>query len=72
LTELSRKDNAAAVEIMKTRGISLVEASPADYEYYTEKCQNARRNLVGKVYTEDFLNRIEKTIADFRSNRKAP
>jgi TRAP-type C4-dicarboxylate transport system substrate-binding protein len=72
LTELSRKDNATAIEIMKTRGISLVEASPADYQYYDEKCGNARRNLVGKVYTEDFLSRIEKTIADFRSSRKAP
>lgn len=70
LTELSRKDNAAAVDIMKKRGISLIEASPADNQYYMEKCGNARRKLVGKVYTEDFLNRIEKTIEDFRRKHK--
>lgn len=70
LTELSRKDNADAIEIMKKRGISLLEASPADHQYYTETCRNARRKLVGKVYTEDFLNRIEKTVEDYRGGRK--
>lgn len=72
LTELSRKDNANAIDIMKKRGISLIEASPADYQYYTETCRSARRRLVGRVYSEDFLNRIEKTIEDYRGNRKAP
>jgi len=72
MTELSRKDNANAIDIMKKRGISLIEASPADYQYYTETCRSARRRLVGRVYSEDFLNRIEKTIEDYRGNRKAP
>lgn len=72
MTELSRKDNANAIDIMKKRGISLIEASPDDYQYYTETCRSARRRLVGRVYSEDFLNRIEKTIEDYRGNRKAP
>ncbi len=72
LTELSRKDNGDAIEIMKKRGIALLDASPADFKYYTETCRIARRKLAGKVYTEDFLNRIEKSIEDYRGNRKAP
>lgn len=71
LTQFSRRDNAEAIEIMKKRGISLIEATPADNQYYIESCRIARRKLVGKVYTEDFLNRIEKSIEDYRRSHKA-
>jgi TRAP-type C4-dicarboxylate transport system substrate-binding protein len=71
LTELSRKDNADAIEIMKKRGITLIDASPNDYQYYIDVCRSARRKLVGKVYSEDFLSRIEKTIGDYRRTHKA-
>lgn len=71
LTDFSRRDNAEAIEIMKTRGITLIEASPADYQYYVDACRVARRKLIGKIYSEDFLNRIEKTVEDFRRTQKA-
>lgn len=71
LTESSRKDNADAIEIMKKRGITLIGATSNDYQYYVDVCRTARRKLVGKVYSEDFLNRIEQTIEDYRRNRKA-
>lgn len=70
LTEYSRRDNADAIEIMKKRGISLIEATPADNQYYSESCRIARRKLIGKVYSEEFLTRIEKSIEDYRRNRK--
>ena len=71
LTESSRKDNADAIEIMKKRGISLIDATPDDYQYYIDVCRNARKKLVGKIYSEDFLNRIEKTVEEYRRTHKA-
>src|SRR3972149_6806243 len=71
VTESSRKDNADAIEIMKKRGITLIDASPEDYQYYVDVCGNARRKLIGKIYSEDFLSRIEKTIEEYRRTHKA-
>ncbi len=70
LTELSRRDNAEAIEIMKKRGITPIKASPEDYQYYVDVCKVARRKLVGKVYTQDFLDRVEKTVDEYRRNHK--
>jgi len=72
LTEFSRRDNAEAIEIMKKRGISLIKASPDDYQYYVDVCTAARRKLIGKIYTEDFLNRVEQSIGEHRRSHKAP
>jgi TRAP-type transport system periplasmic protein len=71
LTEQSRRDNADAIKSMTRRGISLIEAQPQDYQYYVDVCKKARHKLVGKLYTEDFLNRIEQSLDDYRKNHKA-
>jgi len=57
---------------MKKRGISLIKASPDDYQYYVDVCTAARRKLIGKIYTEDFLNRVEQSIGEHRRSHKAP
>ncbi len=68
LTETSRVDNRKALEEMKKRGIKFLKAEEKDYARYVEICRTVRGKLVGKVYSEDFLKRIEKSVEDFRKN----
>ena len=70
LTQLSRKENADAIRELKKRGITILTANEKDLLEYIEVGSRSRRALVGKLYTEDFLNRIEKSIADFRKARR--
>lgn len=71
LTELSRLDNKNAIEEMRKRGMTLLKADEKDYAHYVEACRVARWKLVGKLFSEDFLRRIEKTVEDLRKNSKA-
>lgn len=66
LTQLSRKENADAIRELKKRNITLLTANDKDLLEYIEVGSRSRRALAGRLYTEEFLNRIEKSIADFR------
>jgi hypothetical protein len=66
LTELSRKDNATAMEEFRKRGIIFIKPTAADEKYYTEIGIQARRGLVGRLYTQEFLTRVEEDVAAFR------
>ncbi len=70
LTELSRADNAGALATLRKNGITFTEApSEADVRAYDEIGRTARRMLVGKLFSQDFLDRIEAALAEHR--RKA-
>jgi TRAP-type C4-dicarboxylate transport system substrate-binding protein len=71
LTQVSRRENKQAMDEMLKRGLRLVKADPKDVAYYAEVGRRARRSLVGRLYTQEFLDRVEKTIDDFRKNNKA-
>lgn len=71
LTEMSRLDNKSAIEEMRKRGMTLLKPDEKDYAHYIEMCRKARWKLAGKLYSEDFLRRIEKTAEDLRKNNKA-
>lgn len=70
LTQLSRKENADAIKELKKRGITVLTANEKDLLDYIEVGSRARRVLVGRLYTEEFLDRIEKSIADFRKTHR--
>jgi TRAP-type C4-dicarboxylate transport system substrate-binding protein len=70
LTELSRRDNKNSVEELKKRGIVLTSATEQELQQYVEVGTKARRLLVGRLFTEDFLNRVEKEVLDFRKAGK--
>lgn len=68
LTELSRRDNAKSLETLKKNGVTIVDvSSPQDAAQYDEIGKKARRLLVGKLFPEELLSRVEKSIADFRA-----
>jgi TRAP-type transport system periplasmic protein len=66
LTQLSRKDNQDAVKELAKRGITVLGVSDEDVKEYVEVGNRSRRELVGKLYSEEFLNRVEKALADYR------
>ena len=70
LTQLSRKDNSDSITELKKRGISILTANEKDLQEYIEVGSRSRRMLVGKLFSEDFLNRVEKSVADYRKVHK--
>ena len=72
LTTLSRRDNEKSIETLKKNGVTIVEP-PSDKvnASYEEIGKKARRFLAGKLFPEDLLNRVEKTLDDYRANHRA-
>jgi TRAP-type C4-dicarboxylate transport system substrate-binding protein len=71
LTMKSRDENAAAIGTLKKSGITIIDvSSPKTIEEYWKFGRKAREALVGKLYDEKFLTRVESEIQNFRS--KAP
>jgi TRAP-type C4-dicarboxylate transport system substrate-binding protein len=71
LTRLSRRDNTIAMETMLTKGIRKIEISdPALLNQYYETGKQARRNLVGKLYSAELLNQVESALETFRKSEK--
>lgn len=72
LTLKSRKENADAIQTLKKAGVKVIEAdTPKAMQDYNTAGKRARRSLVGKLYDQPFLDRVEKTIEDFRSQHKS-
>ena len=68
LTELSRQDNAKSLTTLKGNGITIIEPpSRETVSSYDEIGRNARRLLAEKLFSEELLNRIEKTVDDYRT-----
>jgi TRAP-type C4-dicarboxylate transport system substrate-binding protein len=73
LTRLSREDNRKAIETLKKNGIKIIAPpSPETVPEYFAIGKRARQMLVGKLFTEEFLARVEKAVLDFRSHEKHP
>jgi TRAP-type transport system periplasmic protein len=71
LTQKSREENAAAIQTMKRNGVQIVEiSSPKTLDEFYATGKKARQSLVGKLFDQDFLNRVEKSVNDFRATEK--
>lgn len=71
LTALSRAENLSAIETLKKNGIQITSVKfPEDIQKYREMGRRARRALVGRLYSEDLLNRVEKSLQEFRAKKK--
>ena len=70
LTEAGRLDNKNSLVELKKRGITFTEAKDKEVQEYMAAGLRARRMLVGKMYDEDFMNRVEKAAEDFRKGAK--
>lgn len=66
LTELSRKDNVKSIEVLKKNKIQFTSPDPKEVATYDEIGKRARLSLVGKLYTQDQLNRVEASVQEAR------
>jgi len=71
LSGLGRKDNQSSLIELKKRGIIFTKADEKATKEYTETGTRARRMLLGRLYDEGFLNRVEKEVADYRKSKKS-
>ncbi len=70
LTEQSRKENAAAIQAMKKNGVQIIEVTnPKTLEEFSGVGKQARKMLVGKLFDQAFLDRVEKVMADYHAQR---
>ncbi|OIO02721.1 MAG: ABC transporter substrate-binding protein [Elusimicrobia bacterium CG1_02_56_21] len=72
LTLQSRKDNEKSVGILKAK--KLVFTRPADAAAVNElelAGETARTSLVGKLYSKELLEKVEKALKEFRSPKKS-
>jgi TRAP-type C4-dicarboxylate transport system substrate-binding protein len=70
LNELSRKENDAALASLQKQGLTLsAKPTPDIIGQYQELGKTARRTLVGKLYSEQLLDRVEKALDEFRSGK---
>lgn len=70
LTALSREDNRKSIEVLQKHGIQLISPSSKELRReYFEIGKAARRLLIGKLYSEEFLSRVEKAVFEFRAQR---
>jgi TRAP-type transport system periplasmic protein len=68
LTAKSRKENAAAIQTMKKNGLQIIEVTnPTTLQDFSATGKKARQMLVGRLFDQAFLDRVEKTIADYRA-----
>lgn len=68
LTRKSREENAAAIVTMKKNGLQVIDiTSDKTLREFDATGKTARKSLVGKLYDQAFLDRVEKTVADYRA-----
>jgi TRAP-type C4-dicarboxylate transport system substrate-binding protein len=70
LTEAGRLDNKNSLVELKKRGITFTQTNDKEVQEYIAIGIRARRMLVGKMYDEDFMKRVEKAVDDFRKTAK--
>ncbi len=71
LNEKTRRENEKAIATLKKEGlIWTTPPSAKDRMEFVEAGKKARKNLVGRLYTKDLLDRIEKALAAFRKTAK--
>lgn len=71
LTEIGRKDNLQSLAELKKRGLTFTSVKDAEAKEYIDAGLRARRMLIGKMYDEQFVKRIEQAVEDFRKSKKA-
>ncbi|MBI2428083.1 MAG: TRAP transporter substrate-binding protein DctP [Ignavibacteriales bacterium] len=67
LTEQSRRDNQKSLETLKKNKIQFVRPDPKEMQSYDEIGKRARQAMVGRLFSQDLLTRVEKALADFRA-----
>jgi TRAP-type C4-dicarboxylate transport system substrate-binding protein len=71
LTTLSRQDNAKAMETLVRQGIEKIPVEAKDLGKYVNAGEEARQALAGKMYSKQFLERVEQALRSYRAEHGA-
>ena len=66
LTLTSRKENEESIETLKKKGISVIVPSKDVTAQFYATGQKARELLVGKLFTQQFLDQVDAALATYR------
>ncbi len=70
LTQKSREENASAIQTMKKNGLQIIDVtSPKTLQEFQVIGKKARESLVGKLYDQAWMDKVEKIVADFRASK---
>ena len=70
LTKLSREDNEKSLELIKKAGIKFTTINNKEQvKSFSEAGKKARQSLVGKLFDQDFLNKVENYVLDYRKSK---
>lgn len=69
LIQLSRQSNEESIELMKKNGIEIVTIPEANLNGFYNAAREARRSLVGKLYSQELLTRVETALQEFRKGK---
>ncbi|MFH1726293.1 MAG: TRAP transporter substrate-binding protein DctP [Elusimicrobiota bacterium] len=70
LSQLTREENRKAMKTLEKEGLKLTRpASEKQALAYEDAGRKARRLLVGRLYSEELLDRVEKSLESFRRKR---
>ncbi len=71
LTDASRADNKKSLDELRKNGITFVPVtSEKERAEYEQLGKQARQMLVGKLFDQSFLDRVEQTVMEVRKNAK--
>lgn len=71
LTLESRKENTAAIETLKKKGIEITTTPKAVLAEYDSIGEKARRLLTGSLFSQQFLDSIESSLQAYRKGMKS-
>lgn len=72
LTAVSRKDNERSLVTLKKENVTFTDpAGPEVIAAFEKMGEDARRALVGKLYTSELLEKIAAALKQFRAKKKA-
>ena len=70
LTLMSRKDNEESLKLLKETGITFTTIKDKNkIESFFESGKKARRSLIGKLYDEAFLLKVEGLLDKYRAGQ---
>jgi TRAP-type transport system periplasmic protein len=70
LTQMSRDENQRSITAIKNTGVQIIDP-PVQEEIrkYEQIGREARRSLTGRLFSREFLNEVEQTIEEYRSQK---
>ncbi len=66
LVQSIRQENTRSVETLKKNGIQVVPVTPTDLAEIQKSALEVRPKLVGKLYSQELLSRVEGLVSEYR------